>query len=158
MTIEGIKCRDCGYECEYAAILAEAGPGHACPICKDGVCPDCRPASGDPVPPLTVEAKPTRENDMPLAQLAHGMFTVWAKGLFTLQKFTCAACGARQTIVDPNVVYTSGVCEECGVCTNLQHRGGGYTIVGTNVPEQFREMAAEIAATPNHYEQREGRA
>jgi hypothetical protein len=44
------------------------------------------------------------------------------------QQFKCAACGAKQTMDDPNVLYTAGKCEECGAITNLRKYGCNYAV------------------------------
>lgn len=153
MTTQG-KCQGCGYECEFADRITDASPGHSCPFCRGGLCPDCRePAPGARVDPFLGEPKPTRAGDDLLAPLAHAMLIQWTKGLFTLQKFTCIACGARQTISVPNKLYLSGTCEECGADTDLQHRGGGYVLIA-----ELRSIAAEIDAIPPAYQRREGHA
>lgn len=160
MTTQGMKCQGCGYECEFADEIAKAGRDpRSCPICKTGLCPDCmEPDPGKRVDPFLGEPKPTRSGDDLLAPLAHAMILHWAAGAFTLQKFTCINCGARQTISVPNKVYLSGTCEECGADTDLQHRGGGFVLIATNAPDEVRRIAAEIDAIPPAYLSREGRA
>lgn len=44
------------------------------------------------------------------------------------QQFNCAACGTKQTIDEPNILYTSGKCEECGAVTNLRYYGCNYAV------------------------------
>jgi hypothetical protein len=44
------------------------------------------------------------------------------------QQFNCAACGMKQTMPDPNVLYTAGKCEECGAITNLRKYGCNYAV------------------------------
>jgi hypothetical protein len=44
------------------------------------------------------------------------------------QQFNCAGCGTRQTMSDPNVLYTHGKCEECGAVTNIEKNGCNYAI------------------------------
>jgi len=39
------------------------------------------------------------------AQIQKG-FTIW-------QKWTCAHCGSRQTMDEPNLLYRSGRCQNC---------------------------------------------
>jgi len=38
-------------------------------------------------------------------------------------KFTCAHCGARQVFSEPNLLYTSGICEECNKTSKLTRWG-----------------------------------
>jgi hypothetical protein len=42
------------------------------------------------------------------------------------QKFTCAGCGSRQTMAVPDTFFTSGVCEACGVETDIARQGCNY--------------------------------
>jgi transcription elongation factor Elf1 len=42
------------------------------------------------------------------------------------QKFTCAHCGARQTMETPNTFHTTGICEECDSVTDIEARGCNY--------------------------------
>ena len=44
------------------------------------------------------------------------------------QQFNCAACGTKQTMPDPNVLYTSGRCEECGAVTDIARDGCNYAV------------------------------
>jgi hypothetical protein len=36
------------------------------------------------------------------------------------QKFTCAGCGNRLTIEEPNTFYTSGKCDKCEAITDIK--------------------------------------
>ena len=38
-------------------------------------------------------------------------------------KFTCAHCGTRCTLSDPNVLYEQGECCECGKLTTIDKGG-----------------------------------
>lgn len=38
-------------------------------------------------------------------------------------KFTCAHCEARNTFADPNTLYESGECSECGETTLIEKAG-----------------------------------
>ena len=49
-------------------------------------------------------------------------------GMNVYFKFTCAHCGSRQTFAEPNTLYTSGDCEECG--GNTEVAKGGFAIMG----------------------------
>ena len=62
-------------------------------------------------------ADKTYEELLPLmTEILEGGSTFWAK-------FTCGHCGARQTFVDKNCLFTSGECEECGGTTLLSKWG-----------------------------------
>jgi ribosomal protein S27E len=43
-------------------------------------------------------------------------------------KFTCVGCGTRQMFDEPNKLYTTGSCEECGAVTDLQEKGCNYLL------------------------------
>jgi len=44
------------------------------------------------------------------------------------QKFTCANCGSRQTIDEPNKLFTMGICEECKHMTDIVEQGCNYLV------------------------------
>jgi hypothetical protein len=46
---------------------------------------------------------------------------------YTMQKWTCRHCGARQTMEDRNTFYRSGRCEECDKVTPITKCN--YTLV-----------------------------
>lgn len=50
-------------------------------------------------------------------------------GALVFFKFTCRACGSRQTFEVPNVLYSYGRCEECGHTTDLRQAGCNFAIV-----------------------------
>lgn len=53
------------------------------------------------------------------------------KGHTVWQKFTCAKCGSRQTMEEPNACHVAGRCEECNHRTDLIETGFGL-LVRTN--------------------------
>jgi ribosomal protein S27E len=68
--------------------------------------------------------------DLPWHELVERLTAVLKQGNATVYvKFTCQGCGSRQTFDRPNVLYTSGLCEECGRETSLLERGGGFAVV-----------------------------
>lgn len=50
-------------------------------------------------------------------------------GAVVHQKFTCARCGARQTMEEPNKFFTTGRCEECGHVTDIEARGCNFVLI-----------------------------
>jgi len=42
------------------------------------------------------------------------------------QQFNCAHCGAKQTMDNPNVFFTSGRCEECQGVTDIRSNGCNF--------------------------------
>jgi ribosomal protein L37AE/L43A len=66
-------------------------------------------------------------NDYPFSVIEEAVREVLKKGDTTIhQKFTCAKCGARQTMEEPNVLYLLGKCEECGHVTDIKAQGCNY--------------------------------
>jgi len=64
--------------------------------------------------------------DLPWDELLARADGAIASGATIYQKFTCANCGARQTMDAPNTFYQEGECEECRHITDLVKHGGGY--------------------------------
>jgi hypothetical protein len=58
-------------------------------------------------------------NDAPIADIAQRADMVIALGATTFQKFSCAHCGSRQTVDEPNTFFRQGECEECGHITDI---------------------------------------
>jgi transcription elongation factor Elf1 len=70
-----------------------------------------------------------QHNDHPFYDAAKEA-QAWMKMGHTIhQKFTCARCGVRQTISEPNKFFTKGVCEECGHETDIEAQGCNYLLV-----------------------------
>jgi hypothetical protein len=44
------------------------------------------------------------------------------------QQFVCAHCLTKQTMPDPNVLYTHGKCEECQHVTDIKKNGCNYAV------------------------------
>lgn len=63
-------------------------------------------------------------NDGPIEEIAKEMANVVKKyGATTWQKWTCAHCGSRQGMEQPNVLFRQGECEECHKVTDITHCG-----------------------------------
>lgn len=45
------------------------------------------------------------------------------------QKFTCANCGERLTIEQPNVMHKIGTCDKCNHVTNIEQQGCNYLVI-----------------------------
>ena len=73
--------------------------------------------------------------DLPWDELLARANETIAGGATVYQKFTCAQCGARQTIEDANTFYQEGECEECRHITDLLKHGGGYLAHFTVAPD-----------------------
>jgi hypothetical protein len=56
-----------------------------------------------------------RYNDYPLLKCEAALQPLVATGKVDFhQKWTCKHCRSRQTMADKNILYTSGICEQCG--------------------------------------------
>lgn len=66
------------------------------------------------------------ETDHPLYEVAEQAGALIQAGHTVHQKFTCARCGSRQTMGEPNIFFVKGKCEECGHETDLRVRGCNY--------------------------------
>jgi hypothetical protein len=66
--------------------------------------------------------------DKPFEQIVAECLDLLNNNCHFFQKFTCEKCGARQTIVDEDLLYTKGKCEECNHVTNLEEKGCGYML------------------------------
>jgi hypothetical protein len=50
-------------------------------------------------------------------------------GFTVYQKFTCAGCGQRLTIEEPNTFHRAGTCDRCPALTNIERTGCGFLAV-----------------------------
>ena len=46
------------------------------------------------------------------------------------QKFTCANCGQRLTMAEPNHFFETGDCDQCGTITDIRKQGCNYLLMG----------------------------
>lgn len=51
--------------------------------------------------------------DYPIEECAAAAFEKVQRGATIYQKWTCAHCGSRQTMDEPNKFFRAGICEEC---------------------------------------------
>lgn len=65
----------------------------------------------------------------PFNECVHHANQIIVCGGVVFQQFTCAHCGAKQTIGEPNTFYLTGSCEECGGLTNIKKDGMNYMVV-----------------------------
>lgn len=75
-----------------------------------------------------------RPQDGPLMAIVAEVEKHAAAGRLCFQKFTCAGCGQRLTIEEPNRFYTEGTCDRCGALTNIVERGCGYVLIQALTP------------------------
>src|SRR5207342_1280706 len=62
-------------------------------------------------------------NDYPITACMETVKPFVEAGCHFNQKWSCAHCGSRQTMAQPDQFFASGQCEECGHVTDLKHRG-----------------------------------
>lgn len=67
-------------------------------------------------------------NNYPFDEIAKAVEDQANKGNYCFQKFTCANCGQRLTMEEPNVLYTTGTCDKCGHLTNIKEDGCNYML------------------------------
>ncbi len=67
--------------------------------------------------------------NLPFYEVAERAQRCIQQGHLIFQKFTCAQCGERQTMPDPNAFYELGRCEECGHITDIVKEGCGFMMV-----------------------------
>lgn len=75
---------------------------------------------------------------------------------YLLEQFNCAGCGQRQTIPQPDHIYTEGHCEECDTTTDLR-KAGAWVIGLEPAPgkePQFLGVFAYLASQPDHFKKR----
>lgn len=70
------------------------------------------------------------------------------KAGFTIyQKFTCAGCGQRLTIEEPNTFHRAGTCDRCPALTNIERTGCGFLAVGIAGPRHNPSTEGDPNAT-----------
>jgi hypothetical protein len=74
---------------------------------------------------LVEEAFP---KDLPLIEVS-ALAVQLPAGVTGFQRFTCAGCGRRNTMPNPNTLFRKGGCDACGHVTNLEDAGCGLTLV-----------------------------
>jgi DNA-directed RNA polymerase subunit RPC12/RpoP len=66
--------------------------------------------------------------DHPFAEIAAAMEKHASKGHMCYQKYTCAGCGQRLGMNEPNVLYRTGKCDHCGHVTDIEAQGCNYLL------------------------------
>jgi DNA-directed RNA polymerase subunit RPC12/RpoP len=73
--------------------------------------------------------------DHPLHECVSTAAPLILSGATIHQKYTCSACGSRQTIAEANRFFTRGKCEECSHITNIEAQGCNYLVIfGDSIP------------------------
>lgn len=94
-------------------------------------------------------------NDYPFYDVVKEADAHVVSGATVMQKFTCEACGARQTIDVPNTFYKLGSCEECHHVTNLEECGCNYILFLGGAPISDAERLLEQKRSHREYDRRE---
>jgi hypothetical protein len=66
--------------------------------------------------------------DFPFEDCAAKADALAAAGHEVYQKFTCAGCGARLTMGEPNTFHVTGSCDKCNVITDIQKQGCNFMV------------------------------
>jgi hypothetical protein len=74
-------------------------------------------------------------SDFPFDDVVKEAVTRIQHGATVHQKFTCANCGTRQTMAEPNKFFLKGICEECKHETDIGKTGCNYLVMFGNVPK-----------------------
>lgn len=61
-------------------------------------------------------------------------FTIW-------QKWTCQHCGSRQTMAEPNLLFRSGNCQECGKTSTIEVCG--FMLAGGDLVDEVAKSIRE---------------
>lgn len=80
-------------------------------------------------------------NDYPFNEVAMAVDQLAAKGWDCYQKFTCRGCGRRLTMDEPNILYTTGKCEDCGYVTDIKAHGCNYLLIASLPSEKARRAS-----------------
>jgi hypothetical protein len=66
--------------------------------------------------------------DYPFADVVVKAEAIADAGHECFQKFTCAGCGARLTIDEPNAFHETGTCDKCDVVTDIRKQGCNFLV------------------------------
>lgn len=83
-------------------------------------------------------------SDQPFSEVVVACEAHIAAGDSIFQKFTCSNCGARQVMDTPNLLYTTGRCQECNHITDIAAAGCGYMLISSADPEKHRQFVNEL--------------
>jgi hypothetical protein len=67
--------------------------------------------------------------DYPFADVCKTADRLIADGWNAHQKFTCAGCGNRLTIAEPNTFHKTGTCDKCDAVTDIVAQGCNYMLI-----------------------------
>lgn len=61
--------------------------------------------------------------DYPVSEILTQAQNAIGMGATIHQKWTCSHCGSRQTMEEPNKIFESGHCENCGQTSTIETCG-----------------------------------
>lgn len=64
--------------------------------------------------------------DFPFDEVVRTADQKISEGMTVYQKYTCAGCGVRLTIEEPNVFHKLGKCDKCPAVTDIVKQGCNY--------------------------------
>jgi len=67
--------------------------------------------------------------DHPFEEAVAKAIAAMQEGANIYQKYTCAGCGARLGMEEPNKFYTRGTCDQCETVTDIRKRGCNFMAV-----------------------------
>jgi hypothetical protein len=68
-------------------------------------------------------------HDFAFAEVVKKAVDLMDRGFEVHQKYSCAGCGTRLTIEEPNVFHEFGTCDKCEALTDIRRRGCNYMVV-----------------------------
>lgn len=71
----------------------------------------------------------TLYNDYPFKKVCDKAEELVKQGFKVHQKFTCAGCGQRLTIAEPNKFHRTGSCDQCPTITDIEKQGCNYLVM-----------------------------
>jgi hypothetical protein len=84
-------------------------------------------------------------NNYPFDVCATAAARLVEDGATVFQKFTCAKCGARQTMETPNRFFIEGDCGECHHRTDIRKTGCNYMVHALREYDEATKTETEAA-------------
>lgn len=82
------------------------------------------------------EVKKPKFNNYPIKECEEAARKLIAQGATIYQKFTCAGCGQRLTMDEPNQFFTEGGCDKCDAITDIEKDGCNYLVTSTGTIDE----------------------
>jgi hypothetical protein len=89
---------------------------------------------------MTTQRDGTEEEylDFPIEKVLPEADRLARQGLFVHQKYTCASCGERLTMEQPNLFFDHGTCCVCGTVTDIAKQGCNYLVANRRITGKHR--------------------